>query len=162
MALCKALSICDLEKPMTLCKPVLARLALLLALLCLLSLCAPVRAEAAAIGEIDKLTINFTVPPIVCGDVAALKAGTATPGARVTGMVWYDMYGQPLTGSFTYDAATVVLSVEASPGYYFSGAVQVDIDGQYAPFENYGSQLVISCTFSPVIWAPNIVKHPTS
>ena len=139
-----------------------AQLALLLALLCILSLTVPLRAEAAGIGQIDRLTINFTVPPIVCGEVAALKAGTATPGCRITGMVWYDMYGQPMEGYFTYDNATVVLTVDTAPSYYFSGALQVDIDGQYAPFENYGSRLVISRSFSPVIWAPNIVKHPTS
>lgn len=134
----------------------------LILLLALLACPLSVSADAAGMGQIDTVPINFSIPPVVAGEVSALSATISAAGCYISSMVWYDMYGQPMTGVFSYDNATVVITVNASPGYFFSGNVQVGINGEYAPYENRGSQLVISKTFSPVIWAPNIVKHPGS
>lgn len=135
---------------------------LLLLLSLALVLCLPLSAEATGIGQIDTVPISFSMPPVVAGEVSALGVSLSAQGCYIAGVGWQDVYGRPLTGQFGFDNATVVITVNASPGYYFSSNVQVGINGEHAPFESRGSQLVISKTFSPVVWAPNIVKHPGS
>jgi len=143
-------------------KNLMAELVLLLLLAAMLTGLAPVGADAAALGQIDSVDIALSIPPVVSGEVAAMSATLKSRGCYIAGVGWYDMYGQTMTGKFTYDTATLVVTVNASPGCYFSGAVAARISGEYAPCENYGSQLVISKSFSPVVWAPSISKHPLS
>lgn len=143
-------------------KNYIAGLALVLMLFACFAVPSATEADAAFVGEISEVNINLSMPPVVCGEVTGISASLSTRGCSLGSMTWYDMYGQLMTGTFDYDNATVVITVNAAPGYYFSGNVRVGISGAYAAFENYGSQLVVSKTYSPVVWAPNIVKHPVS
>lgn len=120
--------------------------------------------EASAFGSrtIDSVTINFSMPPVNAADVSALSASTATGGCYISSMAWYDIYGQRITNKFTGDNATVEIVVTAAAGNYFSSGVSVTVNGAAAAVQNYGTELRISNTFSPVIWAPTMVKHPGS
>lgn len=123
---------------------------------------APLEASAFGSRNIDNVTIDFSMPPVNAADVSALSASTATGGCYISSMAWYDIYGQRITNKFTGDNATVEIVVAAAPGNYFASNVAVTIDGVGAAVANYGTELIISCTFSPVIWAPTMVKHPGS
>lgn len=132
---------------------------LMLLALVMLLLVFPLQAFAAD-GSISEVKINFSMPPVQAADVSALTASTATRGCYIDSMRWYDMYGQLMTNKFDQNNATVEIVLVAAPGYYFSGDVVCTIDGGGAPREYSDSKLVISKSFSPVIWAPSIVKHP--
>lgn len=137
-----------------------------LVMLCLLAAALagllPAEAQAGSLGLIDSVDVALAIPPVVSGEVSAMQVTLGTRGCYIAGAVWYDMYGQPMTGKFTYDNVSLVVTVNASPGCYFTPGVSVRVGGEYAPSENYGSQLVISKSFSPVVWAPSISKHPIS
>lgn len=118
------------------------------------------KAEARGTGVISNVNITFSMPPVNAADVSALSVSTSTGGCFIRSAVWYDIYGKPITNKFTGDNATIEIVVEASTGNYFSGDVAVTVGGGPASVENYGSELHISKSFSPVIWAPTMVKQP--
>lgn len=117
------------------------------------------QAEAVA-SEIKTVNIALSMPAVEAGEVASAKTSISSAGCYINSSKWYDMYGQPLSGKFTKDNATLEIYINASPGYSFAADVEVTIGGEAAAFVNYGTQLAISKTYVPVIWAPGIVKHP--
>lgn len=119
--------------------------------------------HASAFGgmqDINTVALTFSMPPVNAADVSALNVSTASGGCYISKVEWYDIYGERITNKFTGDNATVEIVVKSSTGRYFSGGVSVTIDGAAVSFAHYGDELHISNTYSPVIWAPSMVKHP--
>ena len=142
-------------------KTILSTLLLLCLILHMLPVIAPVEASAFGYRGISQVDISFSMPPVQAADVAALSVSTGTRGCYIDSAVWYDIYGQPITNKFPNSNATVEIVLKASSGYSFNGDVVVNIGGAPAARDNYGSELHISATYSPVIWAPSMVKHPS-
>lgn len=132
-------------------------------LLCLVLCIGLVPLEAAAFGgmqDIKNVALTFSMPPVNAADVSALNVSTTSGGCYISKVEWYDIYGERITNKFTGDNATVEIVVKSSTGRYFAGNVSVTIDGAAVSFAHYGDELWISNTYSPVIWAPTMVKHP--
>lgn len=132
-------------------------------LLCLVLCIGLAPLEAAAFGgirDIQNVALTFSMPPVNAADASALKVSTSTGGCYISSVVWYDIYGERITNKFTGDNATVEIVVKSSTGRYFAGDVSVTIDGAAVSFAHYGNELWISNSYSPVIWAPTMVKHP--
>lgn len=122
----------------------------------------PMDAQASSTGKIEAVAIKLSMPAVDAADVSAVTATTSTGGCYISSLNWYDVYGRRMTNKFTNENATVEIVLTAAPGYDFADWVSVTIDGAAASFEHSESRLVVSKTYSPVIWAPNIVKHPGS
>lgn len=120
----------------------------------------PIKAEAKGTGEITNVAIKLSMAPVNAGDISGFNVSLSSSGCYINSYGWFDTHGQPITDKFTGENATLEVVVVASPGYYFSDSVNVAIGGSAAHFDNYSSELHISKSYSPVIWAPNMVKHP--
>lgn len=133
------------------------------ALLCIAFSIGIMPLEASAFGgmqDIKNVALTFSMPPVNAADVSALNVSTTTGGCYISSVAWYDIYGERITNKFTGNNATVEIVVKSSSGRYFSSDVSVTIGGQAVSYAHYGSELHISNTYSPVIWAPTMVKHP--
>ena len=140
---------------------IISTLMMLCILVQLFPLCIPEKAEASGMREIKNVSISFSMPPVNAADVSALSVSLATGGCYINSVVWKDMYGQRMTNKFTGSNATVEIEIEASSGYYFPGDVAVSIGGEPVARQRDGDYILkISKTYSPVIWAPTMVKHP--
>ena len=139
-------------------KRIISALVLAFVLLSLVSL--PIAAEASGTGEISAVAIKLSMPAVNAADVSAVTASTTTGGCYISSLGWYDVYGQLMTNKFTNENATVQIVMTAAPGYSFASGLSVTIDGAAANYENNGSSIVVSKTYSPLIWKPNIIKHP--
>lgn len=132
--------------------------------LCLLmgSVLLPLQAEASGAIPIDKLLTTLSKTPVASSPVDEITAATSTPGCYISAYAWYNVYGQPISGNFSQDAATVQLQVNAAPGYAFSPGVTAYLNNEWVEHNVAadGSYVILYRTYAPAVWAPAIIKHP--
>ena len=136
------------------------RAALVLAFLLLLGSVQFAPLEAAAESAVETVEIKLSMPPVNCGEAKGIKVTSSSKNCYLSSHTWKDIYGEPITDCFSGDNATLEVIMTTASGYVFSDAVQVTVDGVAVGFENRGTELVISQTYAPVIWAPSVAKHP--
>lgn len=122
----------------------------------------PLEASASSRGSVSSVAINLSMPPVNAAEVTGINVTMSSGGCYISSVVWYDIYGQAITDRFDGNSVTLEVIVTASSGNRFSGDVAVSVAGQPASYDNYGTQLYISKSFMPMVWAPTMVKHPGS
>lgn len=135
-------------------------------LLCLflcLWLCALVPVTASAEGEIDKVLTTLSNVPVAMDGVYSISAATSTEGCYLTGYGWYDSNGNPADGTFEAGTYRVELTVTAAEGYSFADGVAVYLNNSQVEYVmNDSNNLTLYRYYDAQLWAPTIIKHPTT
>ncbi|MGN0982263.1 MAG: hypothetical protein ACI4O0_05145 [Candidatus Limivicinus sp.] len=135
----------------------------LMCLLLCLSLFGLMPVEACAEGEIGKVLTTLSNVPVAMDGVYSITAATSTEGCHLTSYGWYDSSGNPADGTFGTENYRVEITVAAAEGYYFSGDVAVYLNNSRADYVMNGDgSLTLYRDYAPQLWAPSIIKHPTS
>ena len=93
--------------------------------------------------------------------VSFITASNSTAGCDIVAYNWLDANGV-MTGQFSTAACTVQIRLQAQQGFYFSEnvAAYLNNDSVSAVRDASGQYLDISREYSPLVWAPTIVKQP--
>ena len=136
--------------------------ALILSLLMLVSLVPLVPLEAEAAASVETVEIKLSMPPVDCGEAKSMKVTISGKGCYLDSWEWKDIYGQKITDKFDNHDATIEVYLSASPGNNFSETTRVTIDGEPVGFSfgDDAEHIIVSKTYSPVIWKPSVSKHP--
>ena len=139
---------------------------ILAGLLCLflcLGICGLVPAEASAEGEIGKVLTTLSNVPVAMDGVYSITAATSTEGCYLTSYGWYDSSGAPADGVFGTGNYRVEITVAAAEGYYFADGVAVYLNNSAADYiMNGDGSLTLYRDYAAQLWAPTIIKQPTS
>ena len=138
-------------------------LAGLLCLFLCLGLCVLVPVEAGAQGEIGKVLTTLSNVPVAMDGVYGITAATSTEGCYLSSYGWYDSSGNPADGTFGTGNYRVEITVAAAEGYSFADGVEVYLNNSQAEYVMNGDgSLTLYRDYAPQLWAPSIVKHPSS
>ena len=134
-----------------------------LSLLLCLGLCGLIPIEASAEGEIGKVLTTLSNVPVAMDGVYSITAATSTEGCYLTGYGWYDSNGGPADGTFEAGTYRVEITVAAAEGYYFADGVDVYLNNSRADYILHDSgSLTLYRDYDAQLWAPTIIKHPTT
>ena len=134
-----------------------------LSLLLCLGLCGLIPIEASAEGEIGKVLTTLSNVPVAMDGVYSITAATSTEGCYLTGYGWYDSNGSPADGTFEAGTYRVEITVAAAEGYYFADGVDVYLNNSRADYILHDSgSLTLYRDYDAQLWAPTIIKHPTT
>ena len=135
----------------------------------LLSLClgwsilclAPVTASADDI-VIEKVLATAQPGPVVLMEISTVAVATSTEGCTVGSVTWYDMDGQPASGSFEDQNYRLEIRIDAGEGYVFAGELRAYLNnsGVDAVQDESGKSVTLVREITPAIWAPTVIKHP--
>ena len=135
-------------------------------LLCLflcLGLCGLIPVEASAEGEIGKVLTTLSNVPVAMDGVYSITAATSSEGCYLTSYGWYDSSGNPADGTFGAGTYRVEITVTAADGYYFADGVAVYLNNSQVDYVmNDSSNLTLYRDYDAQLWAPTIIKHPTT
>ena len=138
-------------------------LAGLLVLLLCLGLCGLIPMEASAEGEIGKVLTTLSNVPVAMDGVYSITAATSTEGCYLTSYGWFDSSGSPADGVFEAGTYRVEITVAAAEGYYFADGVAVYLNNSQADYiMNGDGSLTLYRDYDAQLWAPTIIKHPTT
>ena len=134
-----------------------------LSLLLCLGLCGLIPIEASAEGEIGKVLTTLSNVPVAMDGVYNITAATSTEGCYLTGYGWYDSNSNPADGVFEAGTYRVEITVAAAEGYYFADGVDVYLNNSRADYILHDSgSLTLYRDYDAQLWAPTIIKHPTT
>lgn len=134
-----------------------------LSLLLCLGLCGLIPIEASAEGEIGKVLTTLSNVPVAMDGVYSITAATSTEGCYLTGYGWFDSSGSPADGVFEAGTYRVEITVAAAEGYYFADGVDVYLNNSRADYILHDSgSLTLYRDYDAQLWAPTIIKHPTT
>ena len=134
-----------------------------LSLLLCLGLCGLIPIEASAEGEIGKVLTTLSNVPVAMDGVYSITAATSTEGCYLTSYGWFDSSGSPADGVFEAGTYRVEITVAAAEGYYFADGVAVYLNNSRADYILHGSgSLTLYRDYDAQLWAPTIIKHPTT
>lgn len=138
-------------------------LAGLFCLLFCLGICGLAPAEAAAGGEIGKVLTTLSNEPVVMDGVYGITAATSTEGCYLSSYGWYEADGSPADGTFGTGTYRVEITVNAADGYSFADGVAVYLNNSQADYVmNDGGSLTLYRDYTPQLWAPSVIKSPTT
>ena len=138
-------------------------LAGLLVLLLCLGICGLIPVEASAEGEIGKVLTTLSNVPVAMDGVYSITAATSTEGCYLTSYGWFDSSGSPADGVFEAGTYRVEITVAAAEGYYFADGVAVYLNNSRADYILHDSgSLTLYRDYDAQLWAPTIIKHPTT
>ena len=134
-----------------------------LSLLLCLGLCGLIPMEASAEGEIGKVLTTLSNVPVAMDGVYSITAATSTEGCYLTSYGWFDSSGSPADGVFEAGTYRVEITVAAAEGYYFADGVAVYLNNSQADYiMNGDGSLTLYRDYDAQLWAPTIIKHPTT
>ena len=134
-----------------------------LSLLLCLGLCGLIPIEASAEGEIGKVLTTLSNVPVAMDGVYSITAATSTEGCYLTSYGWFDSSGSPADGVFEAGTYRVEITVAAAEGYYFADGVAVYLNNSRADYILHDSgSLTLYRDYDAQLWAPTIIKHPTT
>ena len=134
-----------------------------LSLLLCLGLCGLIPIEASAEGEIGKVLTTLSNVPVAMDGVYSITAATSTEGCYLTSYGWFDSSGSPADGVFEAGTYRVEITVAAAEGYYFADGVDVYLNNSRADYILHDSgSLTLYRDYDAQLWAPTIIKHPTT
>ena len=134
-----------------------------LSLLLCLGLCGLIPIEASAEGEIGKVLTTLSNVPVAMDGVYSITAATSTEGCYLTSYGWFDSSGSPADGVFEAGTYRVEITVAAAEGYYFADGVAVYLNNSQADYiMNGDGSLTLYRDYDAQLWAPTIIKHPTT
>ena len=138
-------------------------LAGLLVLLLCLGICGLIPVEASAEGEIGKVLTTLSNVPVAMDGVYSITAATSSEGCYLTSYGWFDSSGSPADGVFEAGTYRVEITVAAAEGYYFADGVAVYLNNSQADYiMNGDGSLTLYRDYDAQLWAPTIIKHPTT
>ncbi len=136
----------------------------LIALLCAcLMLCSLLPLSAAADSAIEKVLCTLSSVPVAMNDSRDIYAATSTANCYIEDYYWR----RPSDGYMIYqlfgtENAEVTITLRAYDGWYFADNVAVYLNNSSAFYSigEGGKTLTLTRTYTPELWAPNIIKHP--
>ena len=140
----------------------------LTALLCLclcLSLVVFCPAQASAETVIEKLLTTTSYTPVALMELMYVTAATSTGGAYIAGYRWVDtVLGTTVTDAFSTGSYRVEITVNTIDGFEFSEQPAVYLNNIPASYSLSADRrsLTLTRTYEAEIWAPSVVKNPTS
>lgn len=140
-------------------KTVVKRFLIICLVLCMGVSCLPVKAHADS--AIDKVLATTSHVPVALMDVSNISASTSTPGCDVVSYHWSDAYGT-MSGWFSTSQCRVSIRIQAYDGYYFGENVEVYLNNEAVSITRDPDGRFIDLTreYTPLVWAPTVIKHP--
>ena len=138
-------------------------LTLLLVLSLILSFGAEVPTSASADGTvIGKILTTISATPVALEDPASITAATSSAGCSIVSAGWYDPSGQLASGAFGIETYTLVIVLQANPGYVFDPNVAAYLNNSAinCVVDASGSTATLNRDYTASVWAPTIYKNP--
>lgn len=119
----------------------------------------PVKAHADS--SIDKVLATISHVPVALMDVSNITAATSTPGCDIVSYRWSDSYGT-MSGWFSTSECRVSIRIQAYDGYFFGENVAVYLNNEAVSFtrDPEGKYIDLTREYTPLVWAPTVIKHP--
>ena len=139
----------------------LLSLCLVLSALCL----APIRAQAADTGTIERVLCSLNFTPVALMELSYVNVSSSSTDCSITSAFWTDGSGSQVSGSFGTGSYTLNVNYAANAGKVFSanptGYINNKADGVTVAVSEDGLSATLRKTYSAEIWAPTPVKQPT-
>ncbi len=136
----------------------------MLSLLCVLALLLSLLPmSAAADNAIDKVLCTLSSVPVAMNDSRDIYANTSTANCYIEDYYWR----RPSDGYMVYqlfgtETVEVTITLRAYDGWYFSDSVAVYLNNSsvFYSLGEGGKTLSLTRSYTPELWAPNVIKHP--
>lgn len=140
---------------------VLLSLCLAFSLLCF----APVRAEAAENGVIERVLCSLNYTPVALMDLSYVNVSSSSTNCSITSAFWTDSAGSQISGAFSTGTYTLNVNYAANAGMVFAanptGYINNKADGVTVSVSTDGLSATLRKTYTAEIWAPTAIKQPT-
>ena len=118
--------------------------------------------EAENQNEISRVEINTSYSPVALMEIKYVKVKNSSSNCRINSFSWRDDKGGEIKDYFRTDDCSLVVELSADEGWVFSEELSVYVNDGKAAFalDDSRKNLRLQKNFTPMLWKPEVIKHP--